>query len=143
MEGKNIKHAIEIGTWRGVSTALLAHYADKVTTCDLRYYPESMPVWLYFGVNGKIRCTIMEDNDSKAKVINELDFDFAFIDGDHSLEGVAYDFELVKRCGRVLFHDYGIKHCPGPSKFIESLPETELKLKRPFAYWEANGSTSK
>lgn len=127
-----IGHAIEIGTWRGVSTAILAHYADKVTTVDIKYYDIAPHVWLWAGVKGKITYYVAENNKLKRKLLEETGFDFAFIDGDHSYEGVKYDFECVKKCGRVLFHDY-TENCPGIIKFVDELEGVEKN--DPFALW--------
>jgi hypothetical protein len=140
LQGKNIKHAVEIGTWRGVSSCLLSRYAEKVTTIDKCYHPERVPVWMYFGILSDINSVIVEDDYVKAQAIDTMDFDFAFVDGDHTYEGVEYDFNLVKKCGRVLFHDYGIqppRDGVGVTEFVDTLEKTELTLDPPFAYWEA------
>jgi len=135
----NIKTAFEIGTFRGVSTALLAHYADKVITLDVKYFEEAMYLWAYAGVMEKIEYIVTID-ENKKEVINGIDFDFVFIDGHHDYESVKKDFELTKKCGRVLFHDY-LSTCSGVIKFVDSLPKNEIVIKRPFAYWERNGNS--
>ena len=66
--------------------------------------------------------------------------DFAFVDGDHKYNEIALDFELVKKCGRVLFHDYGMDHLPDVTDFVDTLPRREVTIDRPFAYWQANGT---
>jgi SAM-dependent methyltransferase len=132
---RHAKHILEIGTFRGPSTALLAHYADHVTTIDIQPYYESVPVWVYFGVGHKIQAVIVDGNDSKAELIGTLDFDFAFVDADHMYEGAKLDFNLVKKCGRVLFHDYGDPRF-GITKLVDELPRTEVTIDAPFAYWE-------
>lgn len=137
LKGYRIKHALEIGTWRGVSSAILAHYADKVTTVDIRYYDEAPRVWMWAGVFDKMKYLVVPDNETKAAAIKDLDFDFAFIDGMHTYDDVAFDFELVKKCGRVLFHDYCDK-CPGIVEFVDKLSEvtiSEVTIAEPFAYW--------
>ena len=62
-------------------------------------------------------------------------FDFAFIDGSHKYDDVKFDFECVKRCGRVLFHDYDCKRHPDVTKFVDEL--SNVIKGRPFAYWES------
>jgi hypothetical protein len=139
-----IKKAIEIGTWRGVSTALLAYYAETVTTIDVRFYIDALRTWRFAGVHGKIAYMVIDD-EKKEEIVGDIDFDFAFIDGDHSYEGVKKDFDLVKKCGRVLFHDYGSESeedwqaCvySGPTKLVNSLPKDEVTICEPFALWEA------
>jgi predicted O-methyltransferase YrrM len=63
-----------------------------------------------------------------------LSFDFAFIDGDHSYDAVAADFEMVKRCGAVLFHDY----VPGNevARFIDELPQDQVSRMDMFGFWQ-------
>ena len=138
LSAKPIKHAVEIGTWRGVSSTLIAHYADMVTTIDINFYFDSLNIWNYFGVFNKITCCIMP-NKAKLLKLKDLDFDFAFIDGNHDFEYVKEDFGAVKKCGRVLFHDYGCGKecvCVGPTKFVDTLPEDEVTIIEPFAMWE-------
>jgi hypothetical protein len=136
LKDKDIKHAVEIGTWRGVSTAILAHYADKVSTFDLKYYDIAPHVWIWAGIQPKIKYYVADSNVAKQQWIDSLDFDFAFIDGGHHYEDVRLDFALVKKCGRVLFHDY-TKECPGIIKFVDEIKEGKVERNDPFAYWEA------
>jgi len=58
---------------------------------------------------------------------------FAFIDGEHN-DNVREDFKLVKKCGRVLFHDAAPEF-----RFVHKFIK-ELGLQRigNIAYWEAN-----
>ena len=46
---------------------------------------------------------IKNRNEIKA-ILDTIKFDFAFIDGEHN-NSIRADFELVKKCKRVLFHD--------------------------------------
>jgi hypothetical protein len=56
-------------------------------------------------VTKNIRFITINDNAEKARVIKKLEFDAAYVDGDHARD-TETDFALVKRCGRVLFHEY-------------------------------------
>ena len=148
---KEIKHAVEIGTFMGTATAVLAHYAWKVSTMDIRRYYQSATLWLNMGVMPQITQYIISDHpDDKTTLLNRLDFDFAFIDGNHR-DGVNLDWELTKKCGRVLFHDYFHEGTPMPDlmtdkksfepspwilELVDSLPKDEVTIKEPFAYWE-------
>lgn len=145
LRDKSIKRAVETGTFKGTATALIAHYADKVITIDTKNYVDKYPFWIEYGVYRKIESYIVDDEADKAKLLADIDFDFAFIDGDHSAEGVKSDFEAVKKCGRVLFHDYYERHScfdmgcaqfQGIVPLVDSLPNDELTISRPFAYWE-------
>lgn len=135
-----IRRGLEIGTWRGLGTAVLAHYADTVATVDIAYYGEAANLWLAFGILPKIDYYVVRGNEEKSFVLADLDFDFAFVDGDHKYNEIALDFELVKKCGRVLFHDYGMDHLPDVTDFVDTLPRREVTIDRPFAYWQANGT---
>jgi hypothetical protein len=151
LRGKKIEHAVEIGTFFGTATAVLAHYADRTTTIDIRRYFEAARLWLNMGVLKKItHYIISEAIEDKIALLNSLNFDFAFIDGNHR-KGAVWDYELVKKCGRVLFHDYfhktdkmpeimtntdGFKPSPWILEMVDSLPKEEVTIKEPFAYWE-------
>ena len=140
-----IKRAIEIGTYKGTGTALLAHYADKVVTIDKSNYIDKYNFWLEYGVYNRIESYVINSDEDKADLLSKIDFDFAFIDGDHSKKGVKTDFEIVKKCGRVLFHDYyeqgsgfdmGSAGMQGIVDVVAKLPKDEMTISKPFAYWE-------
>ena len=145
LRGKKIGTIVETGTYNGTTTALLAYYADKVITIDKKNYVDKFPFWIDYGVHDKIQSYIIEHDQDKADFLSEIDFDFAFLDGDHSENGVRNDFECVKKCGRVLFHDYyeqGSRHDKGSAraqgicKVVDELPTGEIAIGRPYAYWE-------
>ena len=145
LRSRDIKCAIETGTFKGTATALIAHYADKVVTIDTQNYIDKYSFWIEYGVHDKIESYIVDDDDDKADLLSRIDFDYAFIDGDHSVEGVKRDFEMVEKCGRVLFHDYYERHScfdmgsaqvQGIVPMVDSLPNNEITISRPFAYWE-------
>jgi hypothetical protein len=121
-----IRHAVEIGTWRGLSTAVLAHYADRVTTVDNHRCELSRRLWMWAGVTDKIEDKVITDQ------IPEGEYDFAFIDGGHTAEQVRKDFESVKSCRRVLFHDYGGKY-PNVTEWLDTLDG--LEINGLFALW--------
>lgn len=54
----------------------------------------------------------------------DLDIDLLIIDGDHSYEGVKFDFDhyfpSVKPGGYVIFDDYNAKEWPGVQKFVDN-----------------------
>jgi len=130
-----IKTVVEIGTYKGISSAYMAQFAKKVFTFDIRDYKEKYKLWQELGIENKIfYYTIKGKNEnfegkfqsSKNKVniedvINSIRFDFAFIDGEHTYEDVKRDFELVKHCGKVLFHDVAKKSFTGVRKFVDEI----------------------
>lgn len=143
MTKKPIKNALEIGTYKGMSAALMANHCDKLYTIDLRYgrlerHSEQFKrqeLWESLGLTN-IELILVNDNHEKAAIIKELEFDFAFVDGAHD-ETVADDFEMVKKCGNVLFHDYSyrdgkVNHV---LDFVDLLPPKQIEIKDIFAMW--------
>ncbi len=134
------ERAVEIGTLYGATTALLAHYSDSVVTIDINYQQIASYLWGYFGVQPKIQYVVVKNDEDKKLLCNELydkyGFDFAFIDAMHTYDAVKIDFDCVKRCGKVLFHNYGLRNHPGITEFVNELPDNEVWIQRPFAYWE-------
>ncbi len=76
--------------------------------------------------------------------MNALEFDFALVDGAHD-PTVANDFELVKRCGLVLFHDFdsrGTVEKDHVFNFIRSLPADEVTKLDIFGLWRARAEVA-
>ncbi len=73
------------------------------------------------------------DSEIVARVREFVPFDFLFIDGDHSYEGVKADYEnyspMVKPGGMVAFHDI---EGAAPGRFWEELPgnKEEIRLSK-------------
>jgi len=140
--GGRFKRALEIGTYRGVSSALLAQFCESVVTVDLvegkmerdRQVFDRVRFWEAMGI-GSIDLRLVTSDREKAKLIDGLEFDFAFVDGDHEGDGPRRDFELVRRCGTVLFHDYAGDN--GVVRLIDRLPKGEVEIIDMFALWRA------
>lgn len=144
LQGGKYKTVLEIGTYRGVGAAEISQYVDRVITIDLNYGKleklgekhDRFAFWRSLGANN-IEFIGVEDDADKARIVNSLDFDFALIDGAHD-ETVKNDFELVKRCGNVLFHDFdrrGRRELDYVIDFIETLPKHQLTPMDIFAMW--------
>lgn len=136
------KTVLEIGTFRGVTAAFMAQFVDRVITIDLkngqleRQDPDfdRRQFWRSIGANNITLHRVYDDAD-KARIIAGLDFDFAFIDGDHTAPHPANDFALVQRCGAVLFHDHDGHN--GVTEFVATLPRKQLTFMDIFAFWQA------
>lgn len=149
LSGRGYRTAIEIGTYRGCATAEIAQYVESVVTIDLRRGKlelagekfDRLGLWKALGIKN-IQLCLVDDDADKAQLLRNIDFDFAFIDGAHQREAVELDFSLVKRCGRVLFHDYDRRGVPGQDdvyEFVNSLPRKEIAVMDIFALWVSPG----
>lgn len=140
---------LEIGTNSGASSVYFAKYAEKIVTIDIQDYKVKDEIWDHFNVLEKIEFKKIENNTEKKKYVEALEFDFAFIDGDHSYEGVKFDFEITKKCGKILFHDYGYWEILDPNgakelsaikEFVDTLTINDessvLEIRNPFALWK-------
>ena len=134
---------LEIGTYKGASAAYMAQFCDCVMTFDLRegqlenHDPtwDRKAFWQSLGIDN-IELYLVNDDLEKYYLISYLEFDFAFIDGAHD-ERVVQDFEMVKHCGAVLFHDYDEKQKHIKS-LVDSLPKDEVTIFGIFALWRRN-----
>ena len=107
LAGCRFRRILEIGTFQGLTAAVLADYADSVVTLDIQRQPTCEQVWDIFDVKSKITQIIVKDNAEKGDVVRGQDFDMAFIDGAHGRQEVAFDFGIVRqKCQHALFHDY-------------------------------------
>jgi hypothetical protein len=129
---------LEIGTFHGITAIILSQFFDKVICVSV----DEMPVMKreivdYLGIKN-IAFYDAKDNKDKAAFINAAKFDFCYQDGDHTHDTYS-DFDLVKRCGRVLFHEFWPLQAP-VWNLVNSLPQDEV-IHAQFdclAYWEKN-----
>ncbi len=143
LEGKGYRTVLEIGTYKGLSAACMAQYVEKVITIDLANGQleqagesfDRQALWNELGVADKIELHLVSGNKEKAALIASLDFDFAFIDGAHD-ESVKCDFEMVRKCGAALFHDYS--ETPGKRNHVKRFVDTlgPVEVKDIFAFWK-------
>lgn len=152
LSGKGFGTVVEIGTYRGVSAAEMSRYCERVVTIDLAYGQlerggerfNRRAFWASLDCSN-IDLHLVADDREKAQLLRSLDFEFAFIDGGHDASSVALDFDLVKRCGHVLFHDADDNRARefkqnAPNhvyEFVASLPEHEVEFLDIFALWTA------
>lgn len=142
--GGRYRRVLEIGTYKGVSTAYLARLCERVITLDLlhgklEHNGESFDraeFWRRMGVADRIELHLLAQPGDKAALIKGLAFDMAFIDGGKN--DIADDFAMVKHCGAVLFHDYDYRAGPGVNAvydFVNSLPKARVQIMDIFALW--------
>ena len=128
---------IEIGTLLGVASALLASYCQTVFTFDI-WYRNSHHIWNELEVWDRINCytgnqKFIDDVINQLRCNTNLNINFAFIDGMHKIKNVIHDFEQVKFCKRVLFHDANIG---GIGDFIKKIGGKFAGKDKMFGYWE-------
>lgn len=132
---------LEIGTYNGMSAIVLAQYFDRVICVSVDDKPGELlkhNIVKALGITN-IRFFDCASNEEKAALVRDLDFDFCYQDGDH-LNDTHTDFALVKRCGRVLLHEYWPLQ-PAVWNLVNALPQNEI-LRAQFdclAYWQAGG----
>lgn len=139
--GAGGRTCLEIGTYHGITAILLSQYFDRVVCVSVDNDPGSLMKHKLVDYLG-IKNIVFHDcanNDEKAAIINSLDFDFCYSDGDHTHDTYS-DFELVKRCGRVLQHEAWPIQAP-VWNLLHSLPADEITWADQdcFAYWERKG----
>ena len=133
---------IEIGTFVGLGSAVLASYCRTVFTFDI-WYRNAHHLWRELGLDNRINsyCGPQEMIDyviNMLKSNENLDFNFAFIDGMHKIENVRHEFEMLKFCKRILFHDANV---PEIGDFILNeiggqILDEQPKTNTQFGYWE-------
>lgn len=148
LEGHRVRDVLEIGTCHGVMAAVLGLVATRVTTIDVADFQPCHPKTAPGGAAAFARvrevldtagtdnvwAVLAKDNREKEKIVSRLRFDAAFIDALHTEAGVRADFEAVKRCGFVLFHN--AKTQSDVKEFLAGLPS--LKRHGDFALWRVN-----
>jgi protein-L-isoaspartate O-methyltransferase len=97
------RRCVEIGTCNGLTALVLARHFDEVVTIDIA--PNEVKRRIAHHCQARnIRFVDIADNAEKAHLIGGLEFDAAYVDGDHAHD-TETDFALVQRSGRVLFHE--------------------------------------
>lgn len=145
------KIILEIGTANGGTLFLFSNIADSDTTLISIDLPGTRfsrsPQWkhpLFTSFAKKQQKIFLINSDSHnnntlsriKEIILERKIDFLFIDGDHSYDGVAKDFEmygpLVGADKIIAFHDI----VPGPSEFVGGVPTFWEQIKKEYKYDE-------
>jgi len=155
------KAIVEIGTYRGIATIVLASMAP-VVTFDVVHQEIAEKVWEAFGVRDQIEYVIIEaykegydretakkigihriikegiDHDlANAKIRQYLEetnvqADLTFIDGTHKYKECKADHEATMHYGRTIFHDTIPKYI-GVMKLMQ---EIEARTINEFGIWK-------
>jgi len=109
LEANKPKKILEIGTYNCVSALVFARYpfVERIWTLDIVQSPVIARLRRHLDHERKITPLLVKGNVSdKSAIVGNLNCDFAFIDGDHTYEGVSVDIEVViPKIPNVLFHD--------------------------------------
>lgn len=143
VQSLNPNGILEIGTYNGISTVVLASIAKHVYTFDIAYRDAEFILNL-FNLRYKVSmCAAPQEQiDFEFHCLHNcwsgywkdwLNFDFAFIDGDHTYEAVKHDFSLVNFTGRVLFHD--VDYEPIKKFAIDEIGAKVIDKEGRFGYW--------
>lgn len=104
------KNMLEIGFNLGYSAALWLHYTDaKLLSIDISDKAETIYAANILKKRYLDRFEFMViDSANSYNKLKEYKFDFTFIDGDHRLQGVVNDIDLVIKLGikDICFDDY-------------------------------------
>jgi len=133
------KIIVELGTFKGLATALLASISDKVYTFDIKKQAIAEPLWELLKVRDKIAYTIVNSTVDIGHYLKKHKIypDFVFADGPHRhYSDVMKIFNMFKNLGakRILFDDAN-SQWPGTLQVAEEI-EAKIYDNR-FAYWEA------
>ncbi len=131
-----IDTVVETGTYKGLSSAYMAQFVNKVHTFDITDYPQKYKIWQDCGVADKIVFHYIKNRDDLVPILKNIKYDFAFIDGEHTYEACKADFEILKECGRVLIHDVIHPNFKGIRQFADELGNVRIVNNN--GYWMAN-----
>jgi hypothetical protein len=127
----------EIGTWNGLTAAVLSRYFDRVVTVDIAHNAMKHRVFELLGI-GNVLAIDIADNDEKRRVAESWPIDFAYLDGDHAHD-TETDVAQVKACGGVRFHEVWPFQKP-VWELVHRLPPSEIRFGGDgLALWVAGG----
>jgi hypothetical protein len=128
------KVCFEIGTWNGLTSVVLSQYFERVISVDIAHNHLKHEIIGHLGIQN-IRCFDIKDNAEKARIARKFPFDFAYMDGNHA-DDTASDWDLVRPCGRVLFHEVW-PFQPPVWDLVRKLPSPEVATNgEGLALWE-------
>lgn len=129
------KRCLEIGTSNGFTAIILARLFDEVVTIDIEPNDMKRKIVSDLGFTNIVFHDVTRNKD-KANIVRGLEFDAAYVDGNHQ-DDTPEDFDLVKHCGLVLFHECWPLQ-PPVWNLVQSLPQEQVTYGgRTHAIWDA------
>jgi hypothetical protein len=130
----------EIGTWNGLTAALLSRHFDFVVTVDIAHNPVKQDILNHLGITN-VECFDIDSNADKPIILRKLakrglHIDCAYVDGNHA-EDTEEDWNMVRKFGRAIFHEVWPFQSPVWG-LVHSLPQIEVVYGGiGLAMWEA------
>ncbi len=147
------KHALEIGSWKGLSSSIIARYSGLLFCVDtwqgakeetqmcleaskrsvLQVFLNNMKV---MGLMDRIRLMVMSSQEA-LQIFRSPLLEFIYIDGDHSYEAVVQDlawFDLLCSGGILAGHDNDANH-PGVQQALNEAFGDKIKLMEKSSIW--------
>ena len=110
LDGKKFDTIIEVGTYQGVSTAILSEYAKKVYAIDIVDFPLRDKIFYFLDIDNvefyKCEADFADKEKHIKKIMKNEKVDLVFLDGDHWGQALEQEFNLVKDIPEILIHDY-------------------------------------
>ena len=136
----SVKNIVEIGTYSGMSAMVMASCfnVEHLYTFDINpsFYPYFY--WKKFGVLDKMTYICRTSSEKIYEDIDKIKFDFAYIDGSHTIDIETRDFLFIKKhCGRILLDDTDNDGVFGIIK-----PYGGQRISYRFGYWSVNNDYS-
>ena len=119
------ERCFEIGTWNALTSVILSRHFKEVVTVDIEHRAQKHEVLRLLGIDN-VRCIDIDSNFEKRRVADSLEFDFAYLDGNHA-DDTADDWAMTQKCGRVLFHEVW-PFQPPVWDLVNSLPRDEVVI---------------
>jgi predicted O-methyltransferase YrrM len=117
----NFASVLQLGTWMGFSTIVLADalqrssaiYKRTVTLdsveCDRNMHDRARTYIQRAGLENVVRCIDGSTLDKRVAAALKTEYDFVYVDSSHSYEGTKQEIEIyyprVRRGGTMVFHD--------------------------------------
>lgn len=147
------KWALEIGSWKGLSSSIIARHSEKLFCVDtwkgegwapMEQEANEADVFGMFrhnisalGLVNKVYPLVMTSEEAQ-NLVRRNCFDFIYIDGNHTYDHVLNDlswFEYLKRGGVLAGHDFDDDH-PGVKEAVSGSIWTQgFKVKEKSSVW--------
>jgi hypothetical protein len=140
LSDKNIKTFLEIGTFAGFTSIIIAAYLkrfglEKYDTFDIHEFCSSSTRKYFSKFELPINYIVTSPENLKSLILDK--YDMIFIDGDHSYEGVKKDFETYESMSKLLsFHDVNDEFCEGVRRIWKELKENYNDLAHFYEFFD-------